>query len=171
METSPEPIGAAAPDERAVLEQAARERLRVPALGLLATSALSFATLTIALVASAWLLVTPDGGAAREATGASSDVQVAARIAWNMLMQLASLFVFAGALEMRRLGRIGRSRTACIVACVPCLGPCFLLGIPFGALGLVALRNANVRRAFRSVPLDHRAPERAATRDSEGPRG
>jgi hypothetical protein len=38
--------------------------------------------------------------------------------------------------------------TVCILAMLPFIGPCYLLAVPFGIWGLVALRRPEVRASF-----------------------
>ena len=78
------------------------------------------------------------------------EMAVAVRILWSVLMLAANAVILAGAMRMKDLRNPGLARGACILALIPCLGPCFVLGIPFGIWGLVALADANVRAAFES---------------------
>jgi hypothetical protein len=49
---------------------------------------------------------------------------------------------------MRRSVHYGRTVAAAIVACIPCLSPWVLLGIPFGIWALVVLCRRDVQAAF-----------------------
>ena len=53
----------------------------------------------------------------------------------------------AGTFEIRRLLLFV---TASILAVIPCLSPCFILGIPFGIWALVVINQADVKEAFHS---------------------
>jgi len=65
-------------------------------------------------------------------------------------MVVANAVIMAGALQMKQLRNRGFAQCACVLALIPCLGPCFVLGIPFGIWGLVTLNDPQVRGAFRS---------------------
>ncbi|MHB1036611.1 MAG: hypothetical protein ACYC35_17965 [Pirellulales bacterium] len=58
--------------------------------------------------------------------------------------------VIMGALKMKRLENHGFAMAASILAMIPCISPCCLLGLPFGIWALVVLSDAQVKEAFRS---------------------
>jgi hypothetical protein len=61
-----------------------------------------------------------------------------------------SVFLAWAAFEMFRLRSYPLALIACIVALVPCISPCCILGIPIGIWGLVVINDREVRTAFRS---------------------
>lgn len=61
-----------------------------------------------------------------------------------------SILVIVGASRMKNLENYGLSMTAAIVAMIPCIGPCCLIGLPFGIWALIVLNDPRVRDAFRS---------------------
>ncbi len=56
--------------------------------------------------------------------------------------------VFFGASKMMKLEMYGLALTASIIAMIPCISPCCLLGIPIGIWALVVLLNQEVKAAF-----------------------
>jgi hypothetical protein len=58
--------------------------------------------------------------------------------------------ILIGAMKMKKLESYGFALTAAIVAMIPCISPCCLLGLPFGIWALVVLNDASVKAAFRS---------------------
>lgn len=60
------------------------------------------------------------------------------------------IVVIMGALKMKNLESYGFAMTASIIAMVPCISPCCLLGLPFGIWALVVLSDGQVKAAFRS---------------------
>lgn len=56
----------------------------------------------------------------------------------------------AGGILMGQLNNYSLCRIACIVAMVPILSPLIVVGIPFGLMGLMKLRNPEVKKAFGS---------------------
>lgn len=64
-------------------------------------------------------------------------------------LAMAVLILF-GALKMKRLESYAMAMTSAIVAMIPCVSPCCLLGLPFGIWALVALSDGSIREAFRS---------------------
>jgi predicted Zn finger-like uncharacterized protein len=58
------------------------------------------------------------------------------------------ILTLIGSISMLRLRSHGLAMTACILAVIPCISPCCLLGIPFGIWGLVSLGQPEVREAL-----------------------
>ena len=56
--------------------------------------------------------------------------------------------VLLGALKMMKLQSWGFALAAAILAMIPCVSPCCLLGIPFGIWAIVVLTKADVKAAF-----------------------
>ncbi len=65
-----------------------------------------------------------------------------------MLIAVNSIILY-GAFQMKNLQNFGMAKTACILALIPCCGPCYIVGIPFGIWGLNVLSDPEVQRAFR----------------------
>jgi len=61
---------------------------------------------------------------------------------------VAGFLVWAG-LKMMRLESYALAITGCILALIPCVSPCCLIGLPFGIWGLVVLNDQTVKPAFR----------------------
>jgi hypothetical protein len=68
---------------------------------------------------------------------------------WAVLGLVADAIVLIGARKMARLESHAFAMAAAIVALIPCLGPCCLLGLPFGIWALVVLGDSSVKAAFR----------------------
>lgn len=84
------------------------------------------------------------------AEGLPPEVAAAANLAGGFIGMAVGLLVFYGAWKMERLEGYRLAMTAAILAMIPCISPCCLLGIPFGLWALAVLRNDGVRAAFRS---------------------
>ena len=56
----------------------------------------------------------------------------------------------AGGILLGQLNNYKLCKIACIVALVPVLSPLVVVGIPFGLMGLMKLRNPDVKKAFGS---------------------
>ena len=61
---------------------------------------------------------------------------------------LLSGLIFAGAMKMKKLESHGLAVAASIVAMIPCLSPCCLLGLPIGIWAAVVLFKPEVKGAF-----------------------
>lgn len=78
----------------------------------------------------------------------SKHTQITVRVIWGVVLLVASCFVLYGAIQMRNLKKFGTARAAAIVAVIPGLGPCCLLGIPFGIWALMTLGKPGVKNLF-----------------------
>lgn len=128
--------------------KAAESQVSGPAIALIVVAAFSGVLLILSMAFDIWLL--GSGAAARlpQQRGMPAEIKISVRIGWTMLMLVAHVVIFAGAIRMKQLRSRGFAMVACILALVPCFGPCFVLGIPFGIWGLVALTDQTVKRAF-----------------------
>ena len=63
-----------------------------------------------------------------------------------------SVVIVVGGLRLRRLRSRGLGLAAAVLAMVPCLGPCCVLGVPIGVWSLVVLSDPEVRRQFEGGP-------------------
>jgi hypothetical protein len=72
-----------------------------------------------------------------------------ARPVLTVIGVLGSLFVVYAMLEMRKLRRFPIVVAGTILAMVPYLSLCCLLGLPIGIWALVVLFNPDVRAAFK----------------------
>lgn len=73
-----------------------------------------------------------------------------AQIALEALMLVVSGIIFYSGLMMRQLKSYQLTRIGAVLAIIPCLGPCFVLGIPFGIWALVVLNKPGVKEMFKS---------------------
>lgn len=122
-----------------------------PALCLIIVSAISIACLIVAAACDVYLLTA--GAATRVAQPSialANEEQIAIRIVWGIVMLLANGVILFGAIGMKRLQYYSLAKTAAVVAVVPCIGPCFIAGIPLGLFALITLNRTDVRNAFRS---------------------
>jgi DNA-directed RNA polymerase subunit RPC12/RpoP len=63
---------------------------------------------------------------------------------------ILSILVLIGAMKMKVLENYGLAMAASIVALIPCIGPCCLLGLPFGIWALVVLSDPVVKSSFKT---------------------
>ena len=63
---------------------------------------------------------------------------------------LGSVFVLYGGMQMKRLKNLGLCKAANIVAMVPCISGCCIIGLPVGIFGLIALSKPEVKSHFES---------------------
>jgi hypothetical protein len=66
----------------------------------------------------------------------------------DILGAAIGVIVLIGAGKMQRLESFQFSMTAAVLAMIPCVSPCCLLGLPFGIWALVALNKPEVKSNF-----------------------
>ena len=128
----------------------AQGKVSVPAMTLAVLSGISIGLLLLGLAFDVWYVFSGTARKMAEVRGDSHESVVAVRMVWAVAMLIANAVIMAGAIGMKQLRNRGFAQVACVLSLIPCLGPCFVLGIPFGIWGLVALNDPQVREAFRS---------------------
>jgi hypothetical protein len=68
----------------------------------------------------------------------------------NVIAIVVAAVIIMGGLKMKNLQSRGMAMTASILAMIPCLSACCLLGLPIGIWSIVTLNDPNVRSAFTS---------------------
>lgn len=133
----------------------ARRRVAAPAIGLIC---LAIVGMLLGIVQAIGVIVTfcvlaADKGLPR----AHEALQVYSVFGGGALGGLLGTGVYAviffGAWSMKNLQRRGLALAASVLAIIPCLSPCFILGIPLGIWALVVLSSHEVRIAFQQSPL------------------
>ena len=61
---------------------------------------------------------------------------------------LVAAFIIYAALKMKELTQYGFAMAASILAMIPCISPCCLIGLPIGIWSLVVLTRPEVKAAF-----------------------
>jgi hypothetical protein len=69
-------------------------------------------------------------------------------VVFNVIAIGVAVVILLGALKMKKLESFGLAMTAAILAMIPCLSPCCILGLPFGIWALVVLNKPEVKSAF-----------------------
>lgn len=69
-------------------------------------------------------------------------------IADSLICIAMAAVVLLGAIKMKKLENHGLAMAASILAMIPCLSPCCLLGLPIGIWALVVLLKPEVKSAF-----------------------
>ena len=65
------------------------------------------------------------------------------------------MLILVGAIKMLRLESQGWAKTAAVLAMIPCISPCCVLGLPFGIWAFVALDDPLVKSAFGRRAQSH----------------
>ena len=122
----------------------------VPALGLPAVCLMASALICLAALALGMLF---DISIVAASMNHQSNVyqHASTRIAYSALMGMFNIWIIRGGWEMLRLRSYKAARMSAILACIPCVGPCFVMGIPFGIWALFKLNDPSVKKAFTNL--------------------
>lgn len=132
------------------------DRVKSPALALIIVAAIGLVFVVISLIMNlvgggagqAVPIADPEMRAMMESLQGGGSI-VGAIISFLIGAAANGLVLFAG-LKMKNLESYGISMAGAIVAIIPCLSPCCIVGIPFGIWALVVLLNDEVKTAFKS---------------------
>jgi uncharacterized membrane protein len=125
----------------------AADQVNGPAIGLIVTACLGFFVQLVALLLN--VLGVSIGA-----------MQSGRRDAWvnmfsgtigivsGIITMLIAALILLGAIKMKKLEAYGWAITASILALVPCISPCCLVGLPIGIWALVVLSKPEVKSAF-----------------------
>jgi hypothetical protein len=61
---------------------------------------------------------------------------------------ITGILILVGGLKMRKLESHGLAMAASIIAMIPCISPCCLIGLPIGIWSLIVLSKPEVKSAF-----------------------
>jgi len=128
----------------------AKSQVAGPAISLIVVASLSLLLVTIGLLFDVWLIASGAADNLVQPQGMDKTTQLMVRIAWSVVLLITNGVVLAAAIKMMNLQNFGFARTGAIISVIPCLGPCCILGIPFGIWALVVLGKPEVARAFKS---------------------
>lgn len=124
-----------------------------PAIGLMVVAGIGIALQALSLVMN--VLGAGVGAAAAGAgeQGGPEGIQMMMQgglgIVFSLIGIVIGVVILMGALKMKKLESYGFAMAASVIAMLPCLSPCCLLGLPIGIWALVVLNDANVKSAFR----------------------
>lgn len=145
---APGPIPTIQPTSVPVSADAAA-KVSGPAIGLIVTAILGLLANVVGLL---WQLVA--GKAAAPPQGMTQQMEQIFKVyaAFGMVSSFIAIalavLILIGALKMKKLEGYGLAMTASIVAMIPCISPCCLLGLPIGIWSLVVLSKPEVKSAF-----------------------
>jgi len=122
------------------------DQVNGPAIGLIVVAILGFLAQAFSLVRLLFFSAVtaaqsnqPDWVTMFSGTGA---------IIGSILGILSSVLVLFGGLKMKRLESYGLAMAASIIAMIPCVSPCCLIGLPIGIWSVVILAKPEVKAAF-----------------------
>jgi hypothetical protein len=144
---APPPMATRRPKKRSGgSKAAAAERTKLPAIFLMIIVCLSFLNHAGGIVMHFMgIEAFPMGPAQNEAEEIG---RMVGGVVGGVVGLGADALVFFGALALLRVSSYGMAMTGSILAVIPCLSPCCVLGIPFGIWALVVLNDESVKAGF-----------------------
>jgi len=115
-----------------------------PAIGLIVVAILGFLTQVISIVFKVFF----SSLAARQSEGLPPIFAGGATLVFSIIGILMSALILLGGIKMKNLENHGLAMTASIVAMIPCISPCCLIGLPIGIWAVVVLSKPEVKNAF-----------------------
>lgn len=112
-----------------------------PAIALMVVSIICIAMMVLSLASSLFMLLSGAVDMLPDPRGLqiSKETQIGIRMAWALILLAASAFTLYSAIQMKNLKSHSTAKMGAIVACIPCIGPCCIVGIPFGIWALIVL--------------------------------
>jgi hypothetical protein len=130
-----------------------RDRVQIPAIGMIVAAGLDVAFAMVMLVVNLVgisMFHMPEAIGGRWGSEVTEDILLGG---FGVMLCVVGIIIDAviiiGANKMRKLDSYGFAVAAAILSVIPCLSsPCFILGLPFGIWALVVLMDQRVRDAF-----------------------
>ncbi|HLG16473.1 MAG TPA: hypothetical protein VJH03_18500 [Blastocatellia bacterium] len=130
----------------------AKEKLMGPAIGLIVTGALNAMVGLLFTISGVIQLGQGPRGMSSDAEEAGWYAGAAAALGCGVLSVLLSPLIIYGASQMLKAKNYGLSKTAAILAIIPCTSICCLAGVPLGIWAVVTLNKPEVKLAFEGAP-------------------
>lgn len=131
---------------------AARDRVSSSANGLIAVGVIGIILGVLVIGLGIVLLANPaamgGGGPGGGPFAGGGEADAIQNIVGGFFNIVISVVILIGATKMKNLQSYGLAKAAAIIALVPCISPCCILGIPFGIMALNALNDPDVKDAF-----------------------
>ena len=128
---------------------AATDQVNGPAIGLIVTGALN---ILLALARGAMTMLGLGMNTLQSSNNPEADKVLAMfstfGLGFAIVGVLGGIFILFGGMKMRRLESYGLCMAASIIAMIPCLSSCCLVGLPIGIWSLVMLSKPEVKSAF-----------------------
>lgn len=84
----------------------------------------------------------------REGALIDRETSIVIRLCFSAVIVMCQFVILIGAINMKKMRNLQLATVAAILSCVPCVSPCYFLGIPFGIWALTVLGDPEVKEAF-----------------------
>jgi hypothetical protein len=127
--------------------RAIRERVRRPAGNMIALGWICIVLSGLGIAGSVFVVgAGAAGGRPRAAPQIVTDM--GPQIVRTAIHLGLSILILMGGQAMKRMENLGLAKAAAIIAMIPCVSPCCILGLPFGWSALQVLNDPKVAAAF-----------------------
>jgi len=120
------------------------DQVNAPAIGLIVVAILGFLLQVAGLIFRLFFSAL----AARQTEAWPAMFSGSLTIVTSIIGILVSGLILLGGIKMKNLESHGLAMTASIIAMIPCISPCCLLGLPIGIWCVVVLSKPEVKSAF-----------------------
>ncbi|WP_372721517.1 hypothetical protein [Novipirellula sp.] len=120
-----------------------------PAISLIIVSLICIVCMVIAMGVDAFLLFS--GAAARlpaNNAGINKETQIFIRVFGSCVIIVINCLILFSAIRMKGMKNYSLALTGAIMAAIPCISPCYFIGIPFGIWAIIVLMRPEVKQAF-----------------------
>jgi len=124
-----------------------REKVQTPATLLQVTAGIGIVVQLLSMTLN--LLGVGLGGMTGGQEGMINMASGVVGLFFNIIGMIVAVVIWVGASKMKRLESYSFAMTASIIAMLPCISPCCLIGLPVGIWSLVTLMAEDVKAAFR----------------------
>ncbi len=124
----------------------ATEAVKLPAILMMVSMGLGIAAQILSLALN--VLGTGLGAAAGGDEGMMNILSGTVGIVFNVIGMAIGGFVIFGMLKMMKLQSLGMVKGALIIAMIPCVSPCCLLGLPLGIWAMMTINKPEVGSQF-----------------------
>ena len=129
------------------MNQIVADKLKGPAMGLIATAVIGSLTQIVSLLANVLgaglgAMGGGDGG------GMLNLFSGGVGILFNLIGLAVAGLIGYGAMQMMKVTKYNLCMAASVVAIIPCVSPCCIIGLPIGIWALVVLNQPDVKAAF-----------------------
>ncbi len=132
-----------------VASSTAADLVTGPAIALIIVAILGFLTQAARLI---WVLAFSAAAASHmqgQPPWANMFISGPFVVASGIIAILVSGIILFGGIKMRKLENYGLAMASSIVAMIPCISPCCVIGLPVGIWALIILSKPEVKSAFR----------------------
>ncbi len=133
------------------MNENALSKLKLPAIGLIATGVLNVLFGILEIVSNA-AMYSSGGGIYAENQSIEYNVGIGIGLAIVVLSLIVAPFLIYGGIQMYRGKSYKISKTAAILAIIPFASCCFVFGVPFGIWALMTLGKPEVKAIFEGAP-------------------